>query len=114
MAGIKLSQLASNEKTLTLNFEGTDLEITYKPGMFNKAFRAELDANKDNEGSLYEAIEKTVIKWNIVDDNEKMIPIKRDVMENFPTKMLFQVWIAILEDTADFLPKVKSAVSVAA
>lgn len=115
MAGIKLAQLVTKEKTITIDFDGSDIEVTYNPAKFNKAFRAELDANKDEEGSLYDAIEKTVVRWNIMEDQgDSMLKINRTNMENLPTKLLFQLWIAILNDTADFLPKMKSAVSVAA
>ncbi len=114
MAVIKLSELARKEKVLVVDFEGSDIELIYNPSLFTKAFRAHLQEKQDEEGSLYDAIQETVLSWNISDDTGQMLSLDRDSLELLPVKLLYQVWLAIQTDTMDFLPKTKSVLSVAA
>lgn len=89
--GVKLSELYAGTKTISLEYCGLNLEITYKAGFWTCQTEAAY-AGGDESYAAKNArlIVENVTAWNVTDDEGQPVPITLEVVESL------DVWLTNL------------------
>ncbi len=99
---LKLSELLNKTKKITIDFDGSELEIEYKIGFYTPAVAASSDKDMTLEERFTRQIEimaDAIVSWNLEDDKEKSIPVSTDVIEKFSTAALNVIFSEMVEGT---------------
>ena len=91
--GVKLSELAAGERTVTVPFGGQTISVTYRLA----------DRTPANSAVLWtEPVSETVVRmvtaWDLTDDKGKALPITEKTTTKVPIPILRAIVTAILGD----------------
>ncbi len=113
---LSLSELRNKRKTIIIDYDGTDVEFSYNPAVFNSAFNQEIQdlIETKEEGTLFRGLAKILVGTNIVDDEGKPYPLNEESLAELPTQLMYTIWAEILKETTVPLEKKTAAKSVAA
>ena len=96
---MKLSKLAEKTRTVQVQFEGETADVVYRVAELTPAFTEWLqEEGLTRRGSLYEALEKLVISWDIVDDNDQQLAVTVEGMKPIPSALLRAILYAVTRD----------------
>ena len=103
---MKLSQVLSATKTVSIDLGGESLDVTYRPGAVTPASLARassaLDASSNDQETQFAVIDLMVhflgdvlVSWNLTDDDGNEMPTNRDSLQLLPIEALARVFAAI-------------------
>ena len=103
---MKLSQVLSETKTVSIELSGETLIITFRPGGVTPASLARataaFESNLDEHHAQIAAIDLMVqflgdvlVAWNLTDDDGTTLPTNRETLELLPIEALARVFSAI-------------------
>ncbi len=87
---MKLSEIQNRTRKVEIDFQGESLEVEYRANVVTPAFLSD-------RPEVVEQVRRAVIRWNIVDDDGKEMPVG-DVVEDLPVALLVEIITAITED----------------
>lgn len=105
--GFRVSQIDRKEKELSL-YEG-QLHITYSPAKVTPAVEGRAMALAGEQRALAMTVEVLVSvlsRWDLLDDNDQVIPLTHEAMAEVPGMVLSEIMQAVMEDLR---PNPKSA-----
>ena len=100
---IRLSDLAAKTRTVTVDFEGTPIEVTYLPGRMTMATQqrlqksTELPAGKANR-ELATILAELVAGWDVTDDNGAPLPVTEELVRQLPLRFVTALTTELFED----------------
>jgi hypothetical protein len=110
VVGIERSALVGKLRSVTVDYFGDKLNVTYKPSEMSPAKEAELarlrkEAEEAEEGDdaargaeqLASRLAEVMVSWDVVEDGEPLPPTKTTLME-FPNALLVHISSAIGDD----------------
>lgn len=106
---ISLADLTKATRSLTLEYDGSTVALTYYPGKLTPAVEARLNqANADNRpaGGVAEELARLIASWDVLDAKGKPEPITVELLRELPTRFLLAMVSAI---GADARPNASSA-----
>ena len=100
---ISVSELQKNVRTLTVDYDGETVTISYRPGVITPATSDEF-----NKQAAVEQLESLLVSWDLLDEKEKTLPVSKELLDALPARFLAHLMSAIM---GDMRPNVKRAVS---
>lgn len=98
---VRVSNLARNQRALTVPIDGETLTISYLPGRLTPAAEDELRAKIDDQRggpALASLLAEMVAGWDLTNDDGSAYPIDEPHLRELPTSFLAVVATAITED----------------
>lgn len=106
---IKLHQLRDQTAPATVQYEGHEIKLEYRVAAFTAEVESRLHQADDEHrpvNGLAEVLEKIVAAWDILDDNDKPLPVTLELLRQLPFGLLQEMVTAIAEDLS---PNVRNA-----
>jgi len=96
---MRLSDLTKKTKKVVVEFSGESAEIEYRLHAVNQKFLAVMK-DMDSLESIIHQIVQVVVRWEVLDDAGKEIPVTKEAIEAFgiPVDFLTTVLNAITDD----------------
>lgn len=96
---MKLTELTKKTRKITVKFLGESAKVEYRLAVVTPLFIAELK-QLDSLDSIIHQVSKTVVSWDVLDENEDVIPPTEEAIRQFdiPVGFLSQVLTDISED----------------
>lgn len=92
---ISLAQMAANTATVTFQYAGCDVSVTYAPGLINDAAISALDAGfAERSAELAQLIKA----WDVLDDSGNPYPIDADHLGSLDIKFKSALVRAMMGD----------------
>lgn len=91
----RLSELLANSASLTIEFPGADVRVTYRPGIYTRELEASLNGleelpNDEACDRCDEILSALIADWDLTDEDEQPIPLKRGMIaDKVPTVFLY-------------------------
>lgn len=98
---MKLSELRANVRRLEVEYYGNKLAVAYRPGeMTPESEDALREAREQNRATdaMVELMARTLVEWDVTDDDGAALPITPDTLRPFPSALLLHIMAAIQED----------------
>lgn len=96
--GITLSKMAANTATVTFQYMGDSVNVTYAPGKINDAVIDKLDGTTEQ---CTEALAEIITSWDVMDDSSDppvMFPVDAERMKELGWPFRLEVRQAIVRD----------------
>lgn len=106
---ISLAQLKGNIRTINVTYFSDNLAVTYRPSELTPQNQSAIQDRIDEgeaKNILVETLCQVMITWDVMDEDDKMLPITPETLANAPGPLLLAISEAIGEDAR---PKPKSA-----
>lgn len=98
---MKLSDLRANVRRLDVDYFGSTVSITYRPGELTPetedALREAREQNRTTD-ALIELMVRALVGWDVTDDDGEPLPIAAETLRPFPTALLLHIMAAIQDD----------------
>jgi hypothetical protein len=108
--GITLGELKANRRAVTIEFDGLEFEVTYRPGAITPTFGEE---ERGDKTWLIQVLLKLIDSWAVFEDDEETqrAPLTQETLssEAFGVPLLRAMYEQILDDA--LLPKARAATS---
>jgi len=97
---IRLSDLTKETRKISVNIGASEpLEIEYRA----RAYTAELEDNltgaqEHPAATLAQILQRLVVSWNLVDDNDRPYPLDETHLGKLPVQVMIAIFQAIAED----------------
>lgn len=108
---ISIADLTRPTRTVTVDYDGNIVNLTYSPGRLTPAVEARLNqANEQNRpaSGVADELAKIIVSWDVTGDDGKPLAVTADLLHEFPTRFLLACVSAI---GGDARPNVASAAS---
>lgn len=106
---IKLHEIQAETRSIDVEYLGHDLRIDYRPGMvtpeYESRLNAAMQANRPSAG-LAEELARIVSGWDVLDEDDKPLPVNGENMAIMPMGLLRVIVEGI---AADLAPNASSA-----
>jgi hypothetical protein len=90
---ISLSKLSHGLATVTVEYDGDTVNVTYATGKVTPHYGASLEGRQ-----IAEALPEIVTAWDVLGDDGQPLPCSIDVTRQLPVKFTNAVMAAIQED----------------
>jgi hypothetical protein len=98
---IKLSDLSKDTRTIPVEYEGAEFDITYKPSAYTpeteSAMQACFENNRPGNG-LAEMLTDLLVWWDVEDEKGKNISPTLETLQKTPVPVLTTISGAITDD----------------
>lgn len=103
---LNLANLKHNTRSVSIDYFGEPVNLTYRPSEMTPATEAELQGAADEERTevMVRTVARLVTAWDVMDGDEPL-PITADVLRGLPSAFLLHVLDGI---QADMRPKAKT------
>lgn len=101
---LRLSQLLNASNTTTILINDEPVVIKYRTNLITDETTAQANES-DDEKFLIKVLSKTIIEWDLTDDNDVPVPVSDDLLKSIDSRILSEVWTALLEASS---PNVKT------
>lgn len=98
---MKLSSLTSGTRTIHMDYDGEDLEVTYRASEFT----AKMATSDELGDGPVELLVRLLVTWDVLDEQGDRLEPTADVLRSLPIRFLNYVVAAIAEDSAPDPPK---------
>lgn len=100
--GIKISNIAKDERTFEYEFGGESAEITYRPGAVTTERMDTLRKMPADEGDrvICQFLSEILVRWDVLDDDGEQWPTTYEALTKLPLQFVGDVLLAIREDVA--------------
>lgn len=98
---MKISQILNDSKTLVINIDGDNLNISYKPSSLTPQIEENFLANVENKRSgfaLAEFLSSVIVDWDLITEDGSEYTPTLDNLKSLPINFLNEVIGAIFED----------------
>lgn len=99
--GIRISQLVSDQRTVSVPVDGEQVSVTYRPGGFTPETEDRLHQHEEDQrggAALVELLEGCLTSWDLEGDDGQALPVDAAQLRTLPIRFLGQVVKAIAED----------------
>lgn len=98
---MKLSQIGAQQRTLTVEYFGESVDVTYIPKNITPHTGAELrDAQEDGDALIVaKMLAKTLVDWDVLGDDGKPMKPTEELLAEMPSSFLGAILAAISEDS---------------
>ena len=100
-ARVRISEALGQPADLAVHFDGGGvLNVTYRPTNYTVAQIEEIQASSQKDPKrIIEAVMRTVIKWDLIDDDGVPVPLEFEVLrQKVPTPIFRRIFDAVNED----------------
>jgi hypothetical protein len=98
---ITLQDLRREERTITLDYNGDELEITYKPSALTPEMEETIRTATERErplSGIAQVVSMLVVDWEVLDENGNHIFPDLEFCMTLPNEFLSAVLVAVIED----------------
>lgn len=95
-----LKNLIEKSATVAIEFMDETLTVTYNPAMLTTRFYRTIEVmqkGKDNEKTVIDMVKLLVQKWDLTDDDGKMVPVTTEVLQQLPMTVLNDIILKITQ-----------------
>lgn len=96
---MKMSEASDAPKDLDVPFGSAVLHITYKPVDYTPREMEQAQESQDIK-HVVGMIERTVLSWDLTDDDENPIPLEADALMDVKLNIFHGIFAAIAKDAA--------------
>jgi hypothetical protein len=97
---MRMSQATSKARTIPVAFEGGDLTVTYRPASYTVRELDELQADSKNTKRIVDSMLRTLVSWDLTDDDDNAIPLEVEPLMDVPTSIFVEIMKAMQADQA--------------
>lgn len=100
--GIRVSNIAKDERTFDYEFGGESATITYRPGVVTTERMDALREVPEDQGDhvICQFLSEILVKWDVEKDDGSMWPTDYDGLRGLPLQFVGDVLMAIRGDVA--------------
>lgn len=102
--GLRLEDLKTDTRTVTVAYRGHELHVTYKPSAYTPTFIRDMRIRPDGETqaeALVPMLTVLVQTWDLLDDKEKPLPITAELLGTLEIPFLNAIGTAINQDVVN-------------
>jgi len=98
---ISVPELVRNERTISVEIDGQEGEVTYRPGAMTPELEGVLTRASDPAQAVVDVMAELLIGWDVLDENGEVLPTDAETLAALPSSLISEIYRAITADMSD-------------